>query len=111
MSYRYKFLFPVLLPLVAGTLISCGPSGKGPSDTSANSWTQEERAQLSRTLEFIRASGLSSTAEPDCKNHPDDDEFDITCEVDDQICWCDPPDTVGGECRCEPLGNPDAGDP
>lgn len=105
---RKSIVIVGLLSVAAGALISCGPSDKGSSGPSADSWTAEERAQLSRTLEFIRASDLSSTAEPDCINHTDSDEFAVTCEVDDQICWCDSADTVGGECRCEPLGNPSA---
>ena len=109
--HRKSIAIVGLVSVAAGALIACGPSDKGAGGPSTDSWTAEERAQLSRTLEFIRVSGLSSTAEPDCTNHPDDDEVSVTCEVDDQICWCDSEGTVGGECRCEPLGNPSADKP
>jgi hypothetical protein len=110
---RREILLRLLMSQDAAAMFPCLPnSGAADSGSTATQnvfsertrevgtdrLTRYELAQLFRTLEFIRAARVSSAADPDCIVH---DDGSITCIKEDEwICWCDAPDTSGGECGC-----------
>lgn len=110
---RRKTLLRLLMPEDAVALFHCLPefsAADSRSTATQNIFSRRTRevgkdtlnryelAQLLRTLEFSRATGVSSVADSDCIVH---DDGGVTCINEDVwICWCDPPDTSGGQCGC-----------